>query len=895
MWRQVYVRLRSLWRWRRQESELDDEIRFHLAEEIEERIAAGMSPAEARAAARRDFGNVPLLRELTRETWGWGAAERLGQDARSAVRMMRRNPGYTCAVVVTLALGIGLNAAMYGLLSRLFLQAPPHIANPDGIHRVYVRQRSPGSGTVSTRNAMEWTEFTTLRADTSPFTAVAGSTYPRARPHGRGQAAENLHVSWVTGELFGLFGVNPALGRSIGPEDDDLAATPVAVIGDGYARRRFGRARAALGTTVSFDDITYVVVGVLPRGFSGSEPSAADVWLPFRIAAPASRGGPSGRSLSGFSLMPFVRLAPGVTADEAGVAATVAVRAARADSPWRDAEATALLGPILRTRGPSGIGADLRLSLVVGGVALVVLLVAAANITNLLMLRVVARRRELAVRHALGAGRWGVGRLLVIESVLLSAFSGVAALFVAAVAGRPLRSALLPRYYWVGDPIDIPVMTFTGVAVVVVGLAAALAPALYAARGRGFERLDGLRGARAGSPVRTGLIVVQAALSIVLLVGGALFSSSFEAARRVDIGYAKENLLTVTLGGRNPFDATPLDETVVRAMEARVRAIPDVLAVAQATSTPMANRMAIDVRVDGPGSLPPGEGPYVNFVAPGFFGVAGLDIRDGRGFVEGDRAGAQRVAVVNTEFARWAWPDRGAVGGCLFVGADADGCATVVGVVETHLERGLGGDRLPQYYLPLAQALSDAAASRMASSWRTLVVRTRDDPARVVRPVLGALADQFPSLGADRVQSLSAAFAAQLRSWRIGTGLFGAAALLALLLAAVGLYAVISFGVRQRELEFGIRRALGAQPWQLLRLVMARGVGLAAAGVAAGGLAALWAGQFVAPLLFDGRSPRDPLAFGAAALVLLSVALAASFLPARRAATADPRQALQAE
>ena len=896
MWRQIYVRLRSLWRWRNQESELDDEIRFHLAEEIEERIAAGMSPEQARAAARRDFGNVPLIRELTRETWGWGAAERLYQDACCAVRMMRRNPGYTCAVVLTLALGIGLNAAMYGLLSRLFLEAPPHVADPDGVHRVYVRERSSGNGSVSTRNAMEWAAFTTLRADTARFTAVAGSTYPRPRPHGQGQAAENLQVSWVTGDLFALLGVRPALGRLIGPEDDDLAAPPVAVIGDGYGRRRFGRVREALGATVDFGDVTYVIVGVLPRGFSGSEPSATDVWLPFQIAAPASRSGPGGRSLSGFPLMPFVRLASGVTAEAAGAVATAAVRAARADSPFRDAEANALLGPILRTRGPSGIGADLRLSLVVGGVALVVLLVAAANVTNLLMLRVAARRRELAVRNALGAGRWAVGRLLVIESLLLAAFSGVAALAVAAVAGRVLRVTLLPRYNWTGGPVDVPVMAFTGVAVLLVGFAAALAPALYAARARGLDRLDGLRGARAGSPVRSGLIVVQAALSIVLLVGGALFLRSFEAARRVDVGYAKENLLTVTLGGglMSLFGGTPLDETAVGTMEARVRAIPDVLGVAQTNTTPRSSRMAIDVRVDGLDSLPPGEGPYVSFVTPGFFRVAGLGIRDGRGFVERDRAGAQRVAVVNTEFARRAWPGRRAIGGRLFVG-DEDTGATVVGVVETPIERGLVGAPIPQYYLPIAQAASDAATSGMASSSRTLVVRTRGNPGRIVRPVLLALADLFPDQPRGSVQSMPAAFATLIRSWRIGTGLFGAAALLALLLAAVGLYAVIAFGVRQRELEFGIRRALGAQSWHLLRMVIARGVGLVAAGVAAGALAAFWAGRFVAPLLFEGRSPRDPLAFAAAAVVLLAVALAASFFPARRAALADPRQALQAE
>ena len=904
MWRRVYVRLRSLRRWRKQESELDDEIRFHLAEEVEERIAGGMSPEQARAAARRDFGNVPLIRELTRETWGWGPAERVGQDARSAVRMMRRNPGYTCAVVVTLALGIGLNAAMYGLLSRLFLQAPPHVADPDGVHRVYVRERDVFREGVSTLNRMDWAEFTALRVDTGPFAAVAGATFPRTRPHGRGQAAENLQVSWVTGELFVLLGVRPALGRLIGPQDDDLAAAPVAVIGDGYARRRFGRAREALGATVSFDDVTYEIVGVLPPGFSGPDPSAADVWLPIRLAAPASRGDNWRRSLSGFSLMPFVRLAPGVTAGAAGAAATVALRASRVDSPFADRldlEATALLGPLLRTRGPSDVAGDLGLPLVVGGVALVVLLVAAANVTNLLMLRVAARRRELAVRHALGAGRWGVGRLLVTESLLLSAGSGVAALAVAAVAGRVLRATLLPRYNWAGGSLDVAVMVFTGVAVLVVGLAAALAPALYAARTRGLDRLDGLRGARAGSPVRTGLIVVQAALSIVLLVGGALFFRSFEAARRVDIGYARENLLTVTLGGgmTSLLVGAPIDEAAVGTMEARVRALPDVLGVVQASTTPRSSRTAIDVRVDGLESLPPGEGPYVNFVAPGFFEVAGLGIRDGRGFAERDRAGAQRVAVVNTEFARRAWPGRSAIGGRLFVGDETTGGATVVGVVETPLEYGLQGDPVPQYYLPIAQAASVATlsrmASRMASSSRALVVRTRGNPGRIVPSVLLALADLFPDLPGSSVQSMPAAFAELIRSWRIGTALFGAAALLALLLAAVGLYAVIAFGVRQRELEFGIRRALGAQSWQLLRLVMARCVGLVAAGVAAGALGALWAGRFVEPLLFDGRSARDPLAFSAAALVLLAVALAASFLPARRAALADPRQALQAE
>ena len=895
MWRQVYVRLRSFFRWRRQEVELDEEIRFHLAEETDERIAAGMSPEDARAAARRDFGNVPLVRELTRETWGWGPAERLYQDARSAIRGIRRNPGYTVAVVVTLALGIGLNAAMYGLLARLFLQAPPHVEDPDGIHRVWVRERFPAgaAGTVITDDEMNWAEFSTFRDDPDRFAAVAGYTAPRAMQNGRGQAAESVRVSWVTGDLFALLGAPPVLGRPIVPEDDEAAASPVAVVGNGYWQRRFAGDRGALGATVTFGDITYEIVGVMPPGFSGPDPSAADVWLPLQVAATDVS---EDWRVSGVVFTALVRLAPRVTAEAAAAAATGGVRTARAGHPLRDTEPIVALGPLLRTRGPGTLWRDLQLPLVVGGVTLAVLLIATANVSNLLMLRVAARRRELAVRHALGAGRWGVGRLLVTESVVLAALSGVAALGVAAAAGRVLRVTLLPRYQWAGGIVDVTAIAFTGVAVLAVGLVAALLPALYAARGRGIERLDGLRGARSlGAPVRTGLIVVQAALSLVLLDGAALFYRSFETARQLDLGYARQNLLTVRLGG-SP-ETTPLNESTIDAMEARVRSLPGVLDVAQGTNSPLGTIGAMGgLRAEGLDRLPLMNGPFVNIVTPNFFRVAGQGIRDGRGFTEEDRAGAQKVVVVNTTFARSVWPDRNAVGRCLFVGREATDCTTVVGVAESPLEMGLEDTgRVPHYYLPIAQAAAETATAERLSTGRSLIVRTRGNPARTVPPVLAALAELFPDLPADRVRSLPAVFAQMMRSWTIGTGLLGAAALLALLLAALGLYAVIAFGVRQRELEFGIRRALGAQTWDLLRPVLARGLSLAVVGVVAGGLAALWAGRFVAPLLFEGRSPRDPLALTAAALVLVTVALAASFFPARRAAQADPRQALQAE
>ena len=895
MWRQVYVRLRSFFRWRRQEVELDEEIRFHLAEEMDERIAEGLSPAAARAAAPRDFGNVMQIRELTRETWGWGPAERLLQDIRTAIRGIRRNPGYTVAVVLTLALGIGLNAAMYGLLARLFLQAPPHVKDPDGIHRVWVRERfdvGVFAGTVVADDVIDWAEFGTLRDDPDRFTAVGGYTAPGAMQNGRGQAAESLYVSWVTGDLFTLLGAPPVLGRLIVPEDDRVAASPVAVVGNGYWQRRFAGDRGALGATVTFRDITYEIVGVMPPGFSGPDPSAADVWLPRQVAGTDNSDyyrepGTGGR------LTALVRLAPGVATEAAAAAATGGVRAVRA-SWFGDPEPTVVLGPLLRARRPGTLGPDLQLPLVVGGVALAVLLIATANVSNLLMLRVAARRRELAVRHALGGGRWGVGRLLVTESVVLAALSGVAALGVAAAAGRVLRITLLPRYQWAGGTVDATAIAFTGVAVLAVGLAAALFPALYAARGRAIERLDGQRGARSlGAPVRTGLIVIQAALALVLLDGAALFYRSFEAARQLDIGYARQNLLTVRLGG-SP-GTTPLNENTINAMEARVRFLPGVLDVAQGSNSPLTSiGMIGGLRAEGLDSLPRMTGPWVNLVTPNYFRVAGVGLRDGRGFTEGDRAGTQRVAVVNTTFARIVWPDRNAVGRCLFVGSTD--CTTVVGVAESPLEVSIQDTgRIPLYYLPIAQAAAETATAPALSFGRSLIVRTSGNPGRTVPPVLAALSDLFPDLPADRVQSLPAVFAQRIRSWTVGTALLGSAALLALLLAALGLYAVIAFGVRQRELEFGIRRALGAQTGDLLRPVLARGLSLAVVGVVTGGLAALWAGRFVAPLLFTGRSPGDPLALAAATLVLMTVALAASFFPARRAAHADPRQALQAE
>jgi len=289
--------------------------------------------------------------------------------------------------------------------------------------------------------------------------------------------------SWVTENFFDFLGVAPTAGRLIAAADDDLAAEPVAVISDGYRRQRFASAEEALGTTLSFEDVTYLVVGVLPPGFSGPRSNAVDVWLPLEHAATASRGTVWRRYGNTFYLTPFVRLAPGATEEAAVAAVTAAVRAARAGSRFSDSvdrEATVALGPILRTRGPVTLRRHMRLPLIAGGITFVVLLIAAVNMSNLLMLRVAARRRELAVRYALGLGKWGIGRLLVTESLALAALSSVVALAVAAATGDALRRTLLPSHQWADDPLGATAIGFTATAVLGVGLAAAVAPAVYA-------------------------------------------------------------------------------------------------------------------------------------------------------------------------------------------------------------------------------------------------------------------------------------------------------------------------------------------------------------------------------------------------------------------------------
>lgn len=879
------------------EADVDLEIEHHFAAAVEDLVRRGSSPEAARAEVARRFGDIRAARaamialsqgrELARKRRDWRGG--WGLDARYALRSLGRTPGVTAAIIVMLALGIGANAAMFGILDQLFLSPPPGISATDQILRLYRRQTDRFRGVEYTGGTFAFDQYKALARDVPGFREMAGYWVDENRV-GTGQQSHQVSVAMVTGTYFPLLGATPARGRFIEPEDDTPSATPVAVISNGYWRRQYGASGGALGSTVTLGQVTYTVVGIAPRHFSGADVYPVDIWIPLLIAVPATRGSFWPRVGSGFGLQVLVRLRPGATPALAAKQATRALRAFAVSEPRAEPNVTALAGPLVAARGPDDLPGSMRLSLVVGGMAAVVLLIACANVTNLLILRAAGRRRELAVRAALGAGPWRTGRLLVLESLGLAVAAGATSALVAAIAARGLHLLLQPAGGWELAISDWRVLLVAGGTAIVVGLLSGLAPAVQASGSAGLEDLRaGVRAARRErSPVRATLLLTQSALTLALLVGAGVFLRSFEAARRADLGFDLERLLVVELYHLDWRNPAPLPEAAIAAMEERIQRLPGVAGVAQATNALMGRWSMIDVKVRGIDSMPRMFGPYVNGVSPNYFRVSGLTITQGRGFTAADDERGPKVAIVNSAMAHVLWPDGDALGQCLYVGAGAAECTTVVGIVESERASAEEAELLAQYYLPVSQL-------SLSSRQRTLVVRTDGEPARLVEPVLRAMADLFPDLPRERVRALPDVRARQLRSWKLGSTLLGAASGLALLLAAVGLYSVIAFGVRRREHEFGIRRAMGAQAAHLARLVLTQSVAYAVAGIVMGAGLAYWGSGLIAPLMYREVSPREPAAYLVAALVLLAACLTGALLPARNAARADPRAALQAE
>ena len=882
--------------------EVDDEIRFHLENRVAELIQRGLPPDQARERALASYGDVGASRQeltsvdrrrLSRERWTmWLEAFR--QDAGFALRVFRTQRGFAFASVLVFALGIGANATMFGVIDRLLLRPPAHIVDPANV--MVIRYLRTYDGKVDAQDALSYPMYLDLVNTPGAFAGVA-AYWDEELAVGRGLAARSISGRRVTASYFTTLGVRPRLGRFFAADEDVAPAANVAVVSYRYWQNALGGETSVLGQTLPIGDTKFTIIGVAPSGFAGVASDAPDVWIPHTSGLSVAAYEEWRRNRNGFWLLGVVRLAPGVARQVAAAAATRVLQAGlRQDGMSDDKLASQRPGigfiSVLPREAHAGDVAA-RVVALLGAVSFVVLLIACANVANLQLARGIARRREIAIRVALGVSRGRLVAQLLTESVVLALAGGVAAVFVGYWGGGFARGVLRGVADLSGESsIDTRVLAFTLVSAIAAGLLTGLMPALHAARSSVSIELKG--GAREGGSHRTrvrgALLLVQTMLSVLLLVGTGLFVRSLRRIDTLPLGLEPSRALLVSVQTSGmKYSAVELSALYQRLLET-ARESPDVGAAALATSLPFNTSWAVRVRVPGRDSLPRVRdgGPYINEVTPGYFRTVGTRILRGRALSDADNADAPRVVVINESLAKLWWPGENAIGKCMKIGGDTMPCSEIVGIAENARRQSLIESESVQYFIPLAQSF------RRNSNPPILLVRPRGDATAAIKTLRERLQSAAPNLPYVGVRSFDDLVSPQKASWRLGASMFAVFGGLALVLAAVGLYSVLAYDVAQRTREFGVRVALGARGSDVMRMVLTRGVRTAVVGGAAGAIVALVAGRWVAPLLFQ-TSPRDPLVFAVVLTVVTVVALLAALIPAQRALRVDPIVALRAD
>lgn len=890
-------RLRVLVRKDVVERELDEEMTFHLQMETEKNLRAGMSPREARRRAVLAFGGAERAKEEVRSARWAAPLESVGADLRYALRGMRRSPRFAAAAVLTLALGIGGTTAVFSVVDSLFFRAPEGVDRPDEVVQLLVERdegiiRTPGGGSGS------YVDYEALRSRTHVFSALAAHLYPSMLDLGRGVEAEQVRGRAVTANFLSLLGVRPVRGRTFAAEEDGApGAHPVAVISHGFWKRRFGGDPEVVGRTLLLNGQQVTVIGVAEPGFTGIEPEPEDVWVPIAMAAPLGMVF-GGSAADDWRLKPNMamvrltaRLAPGVSPEHAAREAAAALRQVADVDAGMDPTPGVVTGSLIPARGNNPSKAA-RLSLWLAVVSVMVLLIACANVASLLLARSTVRRRELAVRLSLGAGRVRVARQLLTESLLLAVLGGVAGLLVAFWGSRLTRQFPLPPG---AGELNGRLLAFTLGVSLITGLLFGLAPALRSLR---TDPVEGLKDSRSGaSPARgrlqRALVMLQVCLCVVLLVGAGLFVRSLRQVYAINPGVDLERLLVVSADlarvGYSPEDREAFYRTAIE----RVAAVPGVQGAALVHFPPFGtSSIGMSFRVAGRDSIRFEDGPYTNLAGAGYFETVGIPILRGRGITAADGPGSEPVAVVTELLARQIAPGGDALGTCMAVGdqVKAGGCTRIVGVAADVRRNYLEEPRAPIIYLS-----REREPHLISWGGPALVVRTRGAASpEVAAQVRAAIQGLRPDLPYVIVKPLEESIHSDVLPYRLGAMLFSLFGLLALVLAAVGVYGLLSYFVAERTPEIGIRRSLGAPAPAVLAFVARQGLVPVAAGLVIG-LGVALAGTRLMESLFFGVAPRDPLTFGFAAVFLLAVAVVAVALPARRATSVDPMVALRAD
>ena len=896
----LITRVRSLLRRGREDADTREELRFHLEMETEKNLRAGMTPVEARRQARVRLGGVEVIREAVRDAHGTRPVEDLLRDLGYALRGARRNPGFTAAAVVSLAIPIGFNSTIFTIVDS-FLLRPLGVVRPAQLVDVYTSD--PNVGHYSTSS---YPDYLDLRAENDVFTDMAAHA-PMVALTRVDEAARLVMGEAVTGNYFPFLGVRPARGRLLAPDDDRPGAPRVAVISSGLWTRAFGSDPDVVGRSLGIGTQSYLVVGVAPPEFLGMPPiPGPDLWIPIAWAEDVTPTGITtsvdspGETLFGRRGERWMFVKGRLREDVTVARATADLAAIMADlaAAWPESNEDRRLS-LTRTddvRLPPQVAGAVRLGaaglmLVVG----VVLLVACANVTGMLLARATARRREIAVRLAVGASRGRLVRQLLTEGLVLSSLG--------AVAGLGLAWSVLRLLAGVEPPVPLPIsfeftldaraFLFTATLATGAGVLAGLAPALDATRRNLVRDVNGgVAVARAGGRrwvLRDGLVAAQLAVTVPLLViAGLLTRGAAGVTADVSLGFDADRVAAVdtdlsVIG----YDDRRGDRFLRDALE-RVRAMPGVEAASLASRAPLdlssTRRVVLVPGVHG--SADPGDSMDAAAVSPDYFDTVGVPLTKGRTFTSADTPDSPRVAVVSETLARRYWPDGAAVGRRFRLEAWDGVEVEVVGVSADYRVRFPAEGPAPYLHF---------AASQRARADAVLLARTDGDAAALAADIRRELRrrepDAFFYLQGDTLREKADV---TMLPYRVGASVASASGVVAMVLGAIGLYGVIAFLVAGRTRELAIRSALGARPGTLLRLVLAAGGRVVALGVGGGAVLALAAARVVARAT-GGVAPADPVVWAGALLLVAAVAAAAHVGPARRVVRLDLKRALQVE
>ena len=870
----VSARLRGLFEHKKVEHELDDEVRFHLEMQIEDNLKAGMNPAEARYAAMRSFGGQERMKETYRERRTFAPVETTAQDLRYAMRTLRKSPGFTMTAVAVLALAIGANTAMFSVLNTVLLRPLPY-RSPEQLAMLWTEDptRNFREGRSALWDVEQWRSQSQSFADLATFDAV--STFLTGA-----DGVEQIGGASISPNLLPLLGVRPILGRGFSTEETEQRQRLV-LISHRFWQARFGGSQNALGATLVLNGFPCQIIGVLPAHFQIARLNA-DVW----------ESHPSRQSVRGREAWSVVgRLRPTVTFDQAQAEMSAVARRLSDQLPTAARNGTISVVPLsLYMVGPQS-----RVGLwMLGGTVFCVFLIAAANVTSLSLARSVARAREMAVRAALGASAGRIVRQLVTEGILLAAFSGLAGTLLA-LAGIDLIRAFgpgnLPRLNEIS--LDLRVLGWALAISVLAGILVGLAPAIATLRRdlrpSGEEGGRSVSGGTTTRRIRSALVVVDFALAIVLLVGAGLLVRSWWYVNSIDPGFRPNGVLVMELSAPITFSIPAKQQLYHRLLET-IQAVPEVESAGVIGELFIANNREQVVTVERDDGT---VSERVQFsgeeVSADFFKTIGTPLLRGRFFSIGDVPGAPPVAIINEARARRSWPGHDPVGKRFKLGPrDSDTpWYTVVGVVADMRVQGPEREPFPQMFVSLAQSPPPRNMD--------LFIRTSsNDPLAMARALRAAVHRMEKNAPVSEVALLEQQFGTYLAQRRFQTSLLIGFSIVALLMAAVGIYGLIQYSISTRTQEIGIRMAVGAQTGEIFRMILGEGLKLSLTGLLLGLLGALWLGQAGSSLLF-GVTATDPLTFIVVSFLLIAVAATACCIPARRAMRIEPIVALRQE